>query len=111
MAWRKNKKKSRIRKAAEMKFKLERLKRERHDYYLKLIIDLMEGAHQSFTEVINLSRVKGVYGYYQIDDTIIYYDDTIKKALLEEDISSYFDSSNGLIVTSNADRVSHQKSK
>lgn len=88
-----------------MKNNLETIKDNRHEYYFNLILSLIGGSHDMCSEVINLSPVKPHYGYYFIKDTIVYYDNYIRNALLKEGIASYKNSSESLVITTSEDRV------
>lgn len=84
---------------------LKKKKKEMNEYYLNKIIELMEGSHKMGMGVINLENIKGWYGYYGIDDTIIYWDSDIKDALLKEGIASLTNSASHLIITTADYRV------
>jgi hypothetical protein len=90
-----------------MKNNLDTIKDNRHEYNFNLIISLIGGSHDMCSEVINLSPVKSYFGYYGIDDTIIYYDNYIRNALLKEGIASYKGSGDILIITTSEDRVNN----
>jgi hypothetical protein len=89
------------------KEKMETYKNKRHHYYLDVIISLIEGSVKQFSGVINLECVS--YGYYSLDDVIIYYNNDIKDALLAMGIASYNDSSGGLVITIDEDRVNNMR--
>jgi len=96
-------------KGDKMRFAIDALEENRHDYHFHLIISLIGGSHNMFMGVINLSPVKPYYGYYGIDDTIVYYDNFMRDALLKEGIASYKGSGDVLIITTDKDRVNNLK--
>ena len=105
MSWVKGKEASTAGEA--MKLKLSNRKKKQHDYYFDLIIDLMNGSHDMCSGVINLYPAKPFFGYYGIDDTVVYYDNEMRDALLREGIASYKNSSDGLVITTSEDRVNN----
>jgi hypothetical protein len=86
---------------------IDEYEKNRQIYYLELIINLMEGSAKQFMGVINLERIS--YGYYQLDDVIIWWDKDMCAELLKHNIASYNDSSDGLVITINKDRVNNLK--
>lgn len=93
----------------QMKSFITEIESAKHDYYLNLIISLLEGSHRMGMPVINLEAIKGHYKYYAIDDTIVYYDDDIKEALLDKGIASELGSHNCLIITTADYKVQNQR--
>jgi len=86
-------------------------KEEKFKYYFNRIIELMDGSHKMGMHVINLESIKGWCHYYGIDDTIVYWDGDMKKALIDNGIASYLNSANGLVITTADYRVEQQKGK
>jgi len=91
----------------EKKGILESYDDKRHNYYFDIIKSMSNGANMQFTTVIVLKKVS--YGYYQLGDVIVWFDDRMHKALLEVDIASYNDSSKNLIITTDKDRLASYK--
>jgi len=107
MIWfKKNKKESRV---DVIKNDLNLLEKERSRYYSEVIINLIHGSCKQGSGVINLSSIKGFYGYYKFEDVIVYYDKEIRDILIEEEVASYFASGNTLVVTIDEDRVANLK--
>jgi len=96
-------------KGEKMKDNLQELKVEMNNYYFNRILQLLDGSHRMGSGVIVLEKIKGWYGYYGIDDTIVYYDKNIAAKLYEEGIASYNDSTGSLVVTTAEYRVNQMK--
>ncbi len=101
-----NKKESRI---TVMNNDLNIIKKERSRYYSEVIINFIHGSCKQGSGVINLSSIKGCYGYYEFEGMIVYYDDEIRDILIEEGIASYLASGNTLVVTIDEDRLANLK--
>lgn len=91
--------------------KLNEYKKKRNHYYYELIKSIIDGAVNQCTDVIILEKIKGHYPHYSHSDVVIYYDEDIHKLLLHDDIASYADSNNNIVVTVDPHRVSQFKKK
>jgi hypothetical protein len=85
---------------------LNEYKKNRNQYYYELIKSIMDGAISQCTDVVLLEPIKNHYPHYSYNDVVIYYDDNIHKMLLDDDIASYADSSNNIVITIDPQRVS-----
>ena len=85
---------------------LNEYKKNRNQYYYELIKSIMDGAVSQCTSVVVLEPIKNHYPHYSYNDVVIYYDDNIHKMLLDDDIASYADSSNNIVITIDPQRVS-----
>ena len=85
---------------------LNEYKKNRNQYYYELIKSIMDGAVIQCTSVVVLEPIKNHYPHYSYNDVVIYYDDNIHKMLLDDDIASYADSSNNIVITIDPQRVS-----
>jgi hypothetical protein len=90
---------------------LNEYKKKRNQYYYELIKSIMDGAVSQCTIVVLLEPIKQHYPHYSYNSVVIYYDDTIHKMLLDDDIASYADSSGNIVVTIDPQRVSQFKKK
>jgi hypothetical protein len=88
---------------------LNEYKKKRNQYYYELIKSIMDGAVSQCTDVVILEPIKNHYPHYSYNDVVIYYDDTIHKMLLDDDIAAYSDSSNHIVVTIDPQRINNLK--
>ncbi len=110
MSWfRRNKKEPVVSKSTIMRNDLNLIKKERSKYYSELIINLIYGSCKQGLGSINLSSIKGCYGYYEFEGVIVYYDNEIRDILIEEEIASYTASGNTLVVTTDEYRLKNLK--
>jgi len=91
--------------------KLKEYKEKRNKYYYELIKSIMDGAVSQCTDVVLLEPIKNHYRHYSYNDVVIYYDEDIHKMLLDDDIATYADSTNYIVVTVDEQRVSQFKNK
>ncbi len=91
--------------------KLNDYKKKRNKYYYELIKSIMDGAVSQCTSVVLLEPIKNHYQHYTYNDVVIYYDEDIHKMLLDDDIATYADSTNYIVVTIDEQRVSQFKKK
>lgn len=91
--------------------KLMEYKKNRNQYYYELIKSIMDGAVSQCTSVVVLEPIKNHYPHYSYNSVVIYYDQDIHKMLLEDDIATYADTSNNIVVTIDPQRVSQFKKK
>jgi hypothetical protein len=71
----------------------------------------MDGAVSQCTSVVLLEPIKNHYPHYSYNGVAIYYDEDIRKMLLDDDIATYADTSNNIVVTIDEQRVSQFKKK
>ena len=91
--------------------KLKEYKKNRNKYYCEFIKSIMDGAVSQGTSVVVLDPIKNHYPHYSYDSVVIYYDDDIHKMLLDDDIATYADTANNIVVTIDEQRVSQFKKK
>jgi hypothetical protein len=91
--------------------KLNDYKKNRNKYYYELIKSIMDGAVSQCTSVVILEPIKNHYPHYSYNSVVIYYDEDIHKMLLDDDIATYADTSNNIVVTIDSQRVSQFKKK
>ena len=92
--------------------KLKEYKEKRNKYYCELIKSIMDGAVSQCTSVVLLEPIKNHYPHYSYDDNVVvYYNEDIHKMLLDDDIATYADSGNNIVVTIDPQRVSQFKKK
>lgn len=95
--------------AEKMIENLNEVRGELYNFSTRRIIQLMKGSHQMGSGVINLEPIKGWYGYYGIDDTIVYYDRIIEERLYKEGIASYTNSAGAVVVTTSPERFKNMR--
>ena len=93
----------------QMASEIKRQEKEMFKYYFNRIMELMDGSHKMGMDVIVLEDIVGWAHYYGIDETIVYWDDYMQKALIGNGIASYLDSGDNLVITTADYRVKQQK--